>query len=81
MVTYYEREAENPTRKTIEAIAKVFGVSSSELINQSNNKASVPKPGPPSRLQLLTQRLSTLPRQKQKVVLEMLEGFFQKTKA
>ena len=79
MVTYYEREAENPTRKTIESVAKVFGVSSAELMNQTSAKSNGHKSGPQSRLQQLTQRLSMLPRQKQKVVVEMLEGFLQKT--
>jgi transcriptional regulator with XRE-family HTH domain len=79
MVTYYEREAENPTHKTIEAIAKVFGVSSADLMGHANGQTNGHKPGPPSRLQQLTKRLSALPRQKQKVVVEMLEGFLQKT--
>jgi transcriptional regulator with XRE-family HTH domain len=83
MVTYYEREAENPTRKTIESIAKVFKVSAAALMGQTNGKTSGKtnghKPGPPSRLQQLTDRLSALPRPKQKVVVEMLEGFLQKT--
>ena len=79
MVTYYEREAKNPTRKTIESVAKVFGVSSSELMSNTSGKTNAHKPGPQSRLQHLTQRLSELPRQKQKVVVEMLEGFLQKT--
>jgi transcriptional regulator with XRE-family HTH domain len=80
MVTYYEREAENPTHKTIESIAKVFGVPASEFMSSpATGKSNAQKPGPASRLQQLTQRLSTLPRQKQKIVIEMLEGFLQKT--
>jgi transcriptional regulator with XRE-family HTH domain len=79
MVTYYEREAANPTRKTIEALAHVFGVSATALVGQANGKANGHKPGPPSRLQQLTSQLATLPRQKQKVVVEMLEGFLHKS--
>lgn len=79
MVTYYEREAHNPTHKTIDAIAKVFRVSSAELMGQSNLKNNGHKPGPPSRLQQLTHRLSRLPRPKQKLVMEMLEGVLQKS--
>jgi transcriptional regulator with XRE-family HTH domain len=77
MVTYYEREAENPTRKTIERIAKVFGVASVELMGQVNGAKNGHKPGPPSRLQQLSERLAALPRSKQKVVVQMLEGFLQ----
>jgi len=80
MVTYYEREAENPTRKTIEHIAKVLGVDPVELMGEALNQKTVGKSGPPSHLQQLIQRLATLPRSKQKVVIEMLEGFLQKVK-
>jgi len=76
MVTYYEREAQNPTHKTIEQFAEAFGVSTAELIGEAVGTKR--KPGPPSRLHQLTERLSGLPRQKQKVVIEMLEGFLQK---
>jgi transcriptional regulator with XRE-family HTH domain len=79
MVTYYEREATNPTTKTIAAIAKVFGISSAELMGQQEGKSNDHKPGPPSRIQQLTQRLSRLPRHKQKVVIEMLEGVLPKS--
>jgi transcriptional regulator with XRE-family HTH domain len=76
-VIYYEREAENPTRKTIERIAKVFGVAPVELMGQTNGAKNGHKPGPPSRLQQLSERLAALPRSKQKVVVQMLEGFLQ----
>jgi transcriptional regulator with XRE-family HTH domain len=79
MVTYYEREAQNPTHKTIEQFAKVFGVSPAEFLGQANGTKRTRKPGPPSRLLQLIDRLSNLPRQKQKVVIEMLEGFLHKT--
>lgn len=81
MVTYFEREAQNPTHKTIEQFAQVFGVSPAELMGKaaSNARRAKAKPGPPSRLHQLTERLAELPRQKQKVVVEMLEGFLQKS--
>jgi len=75
IVTYYEREAENPTQKTIERIAKVFGVASVDLMGHANGTKNGHKPGPPSRLQQLTEQLAALPRGKQKVVVQMLEGF------
>ena len=79
MVTYLERRAKNPTVKTMEQIAGIFGVPVSELLGLAKVQKSVRKPGPPSRLQELTERLSQLPRSKQKTVIEMLEGFLQKT--
>lgn len=78
MVTYYEREATNPTSKTVETIARVFGISSAELMGHPPLKTGAHKPGPPSHLQQLTQRLTKLPRHKQKVVIEMLEGLLPK---
>jgi len=78
MVTYYEREAENPTRKTIESIAEVFGVNTAELMGDNAKSARSGKPGPPSQMQQLTQRLAALPKAKQKMVVEMLEGILQK---
>lgn len=77
-VDYYERRAKNPTAEFLEKAAQVLGVTVNELLGGESAPASR-KPGPPSRLQQLTQRLSTLPRQKQKVVVDMLEGFLQKT--
>ena len=80
MVTYYEREAGNPTQKTIEAIAKVFGISPVKLMGQVKKKSKDDKPTPPSRLQKLTNRLSKLPPLKQQMVEDMLEGIL-KTRA
>jgi hypothetical protein len=51
--------------------------SSIELMGQVNGAKNGHKPGPPSRLQQLSQRLAALPRSKQKVVVQMLEGFLQ----
>lgn len=79
MVTYYEREADNPTQKTLERIAEVFDVSSAELLGAAPTTNG--KPGPLSKLELLTQRLARLPRSKQRVVVEMLEGFLQRADA
>ena len=80
MVTYLERQAKNPTAKTIEQIAQVFGVSVNALLGSAKaNSNGAHKPGPPSRLEELTGQLARLPRGKQKTVVEMLEGFLQKT--
>jgi len=74
-VTYYERSASNPTAKTVDRIAEVFGVDPSELIKGLDSRPRKKRTGPPSRLQLIFDRLSSLPRSKQKVVADMLEGY------
>jgi len=77
-ITYYERSASNPTAKTVDRIAEVFGIDPSELINGLDARPRKRKSGPPSRLQLLFERLSKLPRSKQQVVADLLEGFLEK---
>ena len=76
-IAYYERKAENPSLDFIERCAQALQVSASDFIGDQNNKPA--KPGPPAKLEQLTRRLATLPRGKQQVVIEMLEGFLQKT--
>ena len=76
-ITYYERAAQNPTAKTLDRIAEVFGVDPSELIKDRRSRKK--KSGPPSRLQLLFDQLSGLPRGKQRVVTDMLEGYLEKS--
>jgi transcriptional regulator with XRE-family HTH domain len=77
-ITYYERLAGNPTAKTIERLAQVFGVSYAELLGDPNGQKQTRKSGPPSRLQQLTGEVSELPRNKQKFVIEFLEGYLQR---
>lgn len=79
-ITYYERSASNPTAKTVERVAEVFGVDSSELIAGGDHRPRRKrKSGPPSRLQLLFDQLSHLPRSKQQVVTDLLEGYLEKS--
>jgi transcriptional regulator with XRE-family HTH domain len=76
-LVYYERQAKNPSADFVSKAAKLFNVSVDELLGHTVKAAR--KHGPPSRLQQLTEQLAGLPRNKQKVVVEMLEGFLQKT--
>jgi transcriptional regulator with XRE-family HTH domain len=76
-VVYYERQAKNPNAELVSKVAKLFNVSVDELLGHAIKPTR--KPGPPSRLQQLTAQLAELPRSKQKTVVEMLEGFLQKT--
>jgi transcriptional regulator with XRE-family HTH domain len=79
MVTYLERRAKNPTVKTMEQIAGIFGVPVTDLLGLAEIQKNARKPGPRSQLEELTEQLSRLPRGQQKVVVQMLEGFLQKT--
>ena len=72
-IAYYERASTNPSMEAVEKIAVFFGVSVGELFNDTSKTRS--KPGPPSQFVQLANRLEQLPRAKQKVVAEMLEGF------
>lgn len=71
-IVYYERAAGNPTLDVVEKIAAFFGVTVGELLNDTSKTAR--KSGPPSQFARLVERLEQLPRAKQKVVAEMLEG-------
>lgn len=77
MLTYYERRAANPSADFIAKAAAFFGVSADELLDLKTKAAR--KPGPSSQFARLAERLDRLPRAKQKVVVDMLEGFLQKT--
>ncbi len=73
LIAYYERAARNPSLELVQKIADFFGVSVGELLNDTARAAR--KPGPLSQFAQLANRLDQLPRSKQKVVAEMLEGF------
>ena len=76
MVTYLERQAKNPTAKTVEQIAQVFGASVNALIGPAKNISNgARKPGPPSQLEQRVSAVRQLPRDKQKVVLQFLDAF------
>ena len=73
LVAYYERAARNPSLELVQKIADFFGVTVGELLNDTTRTAK--KPGPPSQFAKIAERLDQLPRAKQKVVAELLEGF------
>jgi transcriptional regulator with XRE-family HTH domain len=78
-ITYYERSAQNPTSKTLDRIAEILGVEPSELIRAADQQTRKSKSGPPSRLHLLFDQVSGLPRGKQKIVTDLLEGYLEKS--
>ena len=73
LVAYYERSAKNPSLELVKKVADFFGVTVGEMLNDVSRAKR--KPGPPSQFAQLAARLDQLPRAKQKVVAEILEGF------
>ena len=71
-IAYYERSAHNPSFEVIQKVAEYFRVSVGELLNDTSKARS--KPGPPSQFAQIATRLDQLPRAKQKMVADMLEG-------
>jgi transcriptional regulator with XRE-family HTH domain len=74
-VDYYERRAQNPTAEIVEKIASVFSVTSDELLGRKPLREA--KPGPVSKVQQRLDQIANLPREKQKVVLQLLDSFLQ----
>lgn len=72
MVAYYESCAKNPTIEFVEKVASTFGVTVAELLGELTEAKK--KAGPQSRLERLTAELANLPKAKQEVVIQMLEG-------
>ena len=70
MINYYERRCPNPSANFIEKAAKVLGVSTDELIGVKPMKA---QPGPKSKIEQRIELIKSLPRNKQKLVLDLLE--------
>ena len=74
-LTHYERKAENPTADFVAKAAKLFNISVDELLGHNVKPAR--KPGPPSLLEERLIAVRKLPRNKQKVVLQLLDSFLQ----
>ena len=76
-VAYYERKADNPSLEFIERCAAVLHVTPHALIGDPP-KGRPAKPVLPTKWEQLSRRLAALPRGKQQVVIEMLEGLLEK---
>jgi transcriptional regulator with XRE-family HTH domain len=75
MLVYYERRAKNPGTEFVQKAAEFFGSSVDELLGREVSTSR--KPGPPSHLEQRIAALRELPRDKQKVVLQVLDAFLQ----
>ena len=71
VIAYYEASAKNPTIDTVKKFADFFNVSVADLIEEPEKTN---KQGPKSTLQRQFEQLQKLPKSKQKIVSEMIEG-------
>jgi transcriptional regulator with XRE-family HTH domain len=76
VVDYYERRAQNPTLDFIERAAECLGLSPAELLGHEAAKAHK-RPGPASQLQQRFERIERLPRDKQRIILAVLDTFLE----
>ena len=76
MLIYYERRAQNPSADFVGKAAAALNVSADDLLGQPRT-AKRSKPGPPSVIEERLQAVRNLPRDKQKVVLQLLDSFLQ----
>jgi transcriptional regulator with XRE-family HTH domain len=78
MLIYYERRAQNPTADFVAKAAAALGASADVLLGQPQPRATKrTKPGPASLIEERLQAVRNLPRDKQKVVLQLLDSFLQ----
>ena len=73
MIAYYESCPKKPTLEFIEKVAAAFDVSVNDLVGSGGERKR--RPGPASRIEQLAEELTKLPRNKQRLIVQMLEGF------
>jgi transcriptional regulator with XRE-family HTH domain len=78
MIDYYERRAKNPTADFIRKAAAALNVSVDRLLDHEVKNGR--KPGPPSQLEQKIAALRQLPRDKQKMVLQLIETVLRDSK-
>jgi transcriptional regulator with XRE-family HTH domain len=73
MLTYYERRATNPSAEFVRKAADLLAVPAGDLIGGAKKAARFS--GPPSQLERRIAALRELPRERQKVVLQVIDTF------
>jgi len=71
IINYYERRASNPTAAFLRKAAEALNVSVNELLGTECKPTR--KPGPPSQLETRLEKVRKLPRQRQKLALDLLD--------
>lgn len=77
MVTYYEREATNPTAKTVAKLAEVFSVEPTTFLHSAPPRRAA-KPGPPSEWDKRLAAIKQLPRGKQREIQNVVDALITK---
>jgi len=72
LIGHYERRSQNPNLDFVIKVARLFDVSVDELLGF---KPVAIRSGPPPKVKQLAERISKLPKNKQSVVLEMIESY------
>lgn len=72
MIAYYESRSPNPTLDVIRMFADFYQISTDELIYEIEQEQK--KAGQKSKLERQFEVLQTLPKSKQKLISDMLEG-------
>ena len=72
VISYYESASKNPTFETIVKFADFFGVSPSDLMQET--KDSEKKPGPISRLEQQLERIKKLSPHRQRMISDIIEA-------
>jgi len=71
LVGHYERRCENPSIDFLIKLAKTLGISVDELLGLEPEKN---KRGPSPKAMKIAEKISALPKSKQSVVINMIEG-------
>lgn len=75
LVGHYERNCHSPSFDFVRKVAKTLDVSADELFDLVPEKQ---KTGPTPKMVKLAEQISTLPKSKQTVVLEILDSYLNK---
>ena len=72
LVGHYERRSNNPNLDFVLKVADLFGVGLDEFLGMAEEPRR--KPGPPPRVTRLAESISKLPKAKQAVIIDMVQG-------
>ena len=72
LVGHYERRSNNPNLDFVLKVAELFGTGIDELLGLAEEPKR--KPGPSPRVARLAESIAKLPKAKQAVILDMVEG-------
>lgn len=78
LVAHYEAGRRKVPASSFKTIGEVLGLTLHEIMGEEPPKETAQKRGPPSKLQKQMKQVAKLPRAKQQVVMEVVEGLLQR---